>query len=425
MINRKAILVWTMGTISAGEISIAVKFTEKLSAEEYDIVYLLPKHYKAVLPVNTKSITLDPSDDKNKNRSIIENVIHDFKPDYIFLSDPYTAHFASSWTGFSFTDIKDLNIPLIGLDEYNCKGIKRKKDYYGGMIVNNRDLIEECDFVVQDVPVNSVYDSKNKNTWAYSLYSSEDIVEFDKEKLRKELYSELGIPCDTILMMLPISTWETVNMNRLPILEGLIENLIELLLFYINEAGIEEKICFLHVGKQKINPIQSEKLVYYNIDSLNSESYEKCIKSSDVFFSFNAVSVSLSKAVLNKVPSILMFNEKTLNFDKFENTIKKLPPRYGEIVSRIHIAYPFYASTFGWYNFIRPIIEEDLYFKLFSIVPVFSYSKMCNVIKDAIDKKGYFDNKNNYIDEYMESLMKLKSPCDIMDEISAINRSSK
>lgn len=101
MINRKAILVWTMGTISAGEISIAVKFTEKLSAEEYDIVYLLPKHYKAVLPVNTKSITLDPSDDKNKNRSIIENVIHDFKPDYIFLSDPYTAHFASSWTGFS------------------------------------------------------------------------------------------------------------------------------------------------------------------------------------------------------------------------------------------------------------------------------------------------------------------------------------
>jgi len=255
MINRKAILVWTMGTISAGEISIAVKFTEKLSAEEYDIMYLLPKHYKAVLPVNTKSISLDPSDDKNKNRSIIENVIHDFKPDYIFLSDPYTAHFASSWTGFSFTDIKDLNIPLIGLDEYNCKGIKRKKDYYGGMIVNNRDLIEECDFVVQDVPVNSVYDSKNKNTWAYSLYSSEDIVEFDKEKLRKELYSELGIPCDTILMMLPISTWETVNMNRLPILEGLIENLIELLLFYINEAVIEEKICFLHVGKQKINPI--------------------------------------------------------------------------------------------------------------------------------------------------------------------------
>ena len=50
---------------------------------------------------------------------------------------------------------------------------------------------------------------------------------------------------------------------------------------------------------------------------------------------------------------------------------------------------------------------------------------MCNVIKDAIDKTGYFDNKNNYIDEYMESLMKLKSPCDIMEEISAINRSSK
>lgn len=411
-------MVWTLGTISAGEISIAVKFTQGLSEELFDVMYLLPKHYQNVLPENTKRFVLNTEDSKSVNQKKIQSIIDEFSPDFFFLSDPYTAHFASSWTGYSFTNIKEFNIPIIGLDEYDGKEFKRKKDYYGGMLVNDRDLIEECDYLLQDVPVNPMNNYADDRMWRYSLFCEEDIKISKKEQNRKFINKELGIDDDCKLIMLPVSSWESVNMNRLPILEGFIDNLLDLVLFYLDELKLNEKICLLHVGKQKVTYNPTGSIIYKNVSSMNSELYEKCIISSDVFMSFNAVSVSLSRAILNQVPSILMVNDKVLNFDLLEDTIKKLPDKYGEIVRRIHIAYPYYASTFGWKKFIKPIMENNDYYDLFTTVPVFSYSKMKEAISDALDANMYFQEKSEKLNAYLKQLLELESPNEIMLQIS-------
>ena len=150
---------------------------------------------------------------------------------------------------------------------------------------------------------------------------------------------------------------------------------------------------------------------------MNSDLYEKCIVSSDIFMSFNAVSVSLSRAILNQVPSILMINEKVLNFALLEDTIKKLPAQYGEIVKRIHIAYPYYASTFGWYKFIRSITQNNDYYDLFTTVPVFSYSKMKAAISEALDSNQYYKTKTEKLNTYLNHLLELDSPNEIMIQI--------
>ena len=186
-------MVWTLGTISAGEISIAVRFTQGLSDELFDVLYLLPKNYQDVIPEKTKRFTLNPEDSKIENKQKIQSIVDEFSPDFFFLSDPYTAHFASSWTGYSFSNIQEFKIPIIGLDEYDLKEFKRKKDYYGGMLVNDRDLIEECDYLLQDVPVNPMNDYVDNKVWRYSLFSSEDINISQKEKIRKSVNEELEI----------------------------------------------------------------------------------------------------------------------------------------------------------------------------------------------------------------------------------------
>ncbi|QOV19218.1 hypothetical protein INP51_14915 [Blautia liquoris] len=415
--NRTKIMVWTLGTISAGEISIAVRFTQGLSDELFDVLYLLPKNYQDVIPEKTKRFTLNPEDSKIENKQKIQSIVDEFSPDFFFLSDPYTAHFASSWTGYSFSNIQEFKIPIIGLDEYDLKEFKRKKDYYGGMLVNDRDLIEECDYLLQDVPVNPMNDYVDNKVWRYSLFSSEDINISQKEKIRKSVNEELEIDEDAKLIMLPVSSWESVNMNRLPILDGFIENLLNLVLFYLDELKLNEMVCLLHVGKQKINYKPTGNVTYKNISSMNSDLYEKCIVSSDIFMSFNAVSVSLSRAILNQVPSILMINEKVLNFALLEDTIKKLPAQYGEIVKRIHIAYPYYASTFGWYKFIRSITQNNDYYDLFTTVPVFSYSKMKAAISEALDSNQYYKTKTEKLNTYLNHLLELDSPNEIMIQI--------
>lgn len=411
--NQKKIMIWALGTISAGEITIAAKFIELLSPSLYDVVYLLTEHYENVLTDNVKRYALKPNEGKRLNQSVILHAIEEFKPDYFFLSDPYTAHFASSWTGFSFFEIKECGISIIGLDEYNCKEYKRKKDYYGGMLVSDRDLIDECDYILQNVPVNPIQKTDKPNVFRYSLIKKEDITVERKTDIRREVNEELGTDKNCKLLMLPVSSWESVNMNRLPILDGFIENIIELLLFYLSQVDSEDSLCLLHVGKQKISYHDQEKLQYRNIPSLDSEMYNKCIVASDVFFSFNAVSVSLSKAVLNNVPSILMLNEKVLNFDKLEETLNKLPEQYQKIAKRIHIVYPYYASTFGWHNFLKPVIEQNSYYELITKVPIFSFSKMKNAIRKALDNEDYGEK----IAPYREQLLMLSDPNQIMNDI--------
>jgi len=415
--NQKRLLVWTLGTISAGEISIAVKFTRSLSEEMFDVMYLIPEHYKNVLPPGTKCFTLDPEDNKHLNKEKITSLINDYSPDFFFLSDPYTAHFASAWTGYSYTDIKALGIPVIGLDEYDMKKFKRKKDYYGGKIVSDRDLIEECDYLLQDVPVNPLVEECDDRTFKYSLFEKADIDITNKKPVRQEVNETLGLDEDCKLIMLPVSTWESVNMHRFSILEGFIENLLELVLFYLDELKLRDKVCLLHVGKQKISYNSTGSVIYKNVKSMDSELYEKCIVSCDVFMSFNAVSVSLSRAILNRVPSVLMVNEKVLNFEMLEETVQKLPQKYGDIVRRIRIAYPFYASTFGWRKFINPIVENNDYYELFKTVPVFSFSKMKTAIAESLDYERYYSDKTEKLDDYIRLLMQLESPDKIMMKI--------
>jgi len=192
---------------------------------------------------------------------------------------------------------------------------------------------------------------------------------------------------------------------------------LELVLFYLDELKLRDKVCLLHVGKQKISYNSTGSVIYKNVKSMDSELYEKCIVSCDVFMSFNAVSVSLSRAILNRVPSVLMVNEKVLNFEMLEETVQKLPQKYGDIVRRIRIAYPFYASTFGWRKFINPIVENNDYYELFKTVPVFSFSKMKTAIAESLDYERYYSDKTEKLDDYIRLLMQLESPDKIMMKI--------
>jgi len=412
------ILIYAAGTISAGEITIASKFASGLDPNEHSTVYILPCHYEKVLDERAHKFLIDPKDGPQKNKSIIYSIVKNFNPDYILLADPYTCHFASSWSGINFDGFKTLGVSLIGLDEYNYASEQRRVDYYGGVVTRCRDILNECSYIIQDVPTNQNY-SDAKNIWQYSLFSEEEMsgaAAGNKELLRRQLKDDLRIPERGKLVFLPVSAWEYVNMHRLPILEGFINELVMLVVHYVNEVCAD--CIFVHIGKYPAKVSCDElQLEYLHFSSMNSETYNKIIDASDLFITFNTISVSLSRAVLHRIPSIAFVNEKMVDFVKLGNSLQKLPAWYQKIAESIQLAYPYSASTFGWREFLKPLFKNNKYFNLFIRAPVFSYSKAKEAIRTALCDPMSFAVYNRGITEYIEQLLKLKSPAEIMKEI--------
>lgn len=417
------LLVYAVGTISAGEITIALGFTNRLDKKTYEITYMIPEHYSNLIPEDSLMILLDTKNNSSNNKQIILDFIENYNPNYILLADMYTAHFASSWTGINFDTIKSFGIPIIGLDEYGYYDNFRDKDYYGGLKTRSRDLINECEFIIQDIPINKIGIQK-QNVWGYSLYGKEQIdnkyhtsENFDKKNL---FLKEMGISDDKKLVVIPTSTWEVINMHRLPILDGFLQNCIKLVINYVNY--IYKDAVIVHIGKEQISKWALDSSLDYGIEYINypkleSQTYNRFIDMADLFITFNAVSVSLSRAVLNKVPAIAFYNPLVINYENLSESLGKLPNWYGKIANEIGIAYPFQASTFGWNQFLNPLIENNPYYDLFLRAPIFSFSKSIESIALGLNREKYNLKFMRKIDKYIEALARIKSPNEIMMEI--------
>ncbi len=423
----KRLVVYAVGTISAGEITIASRFAGQLSAEKYEVVYVVPKHYEKILPNSTYKLFLEPKHGAAVNKKRILQFLTEHRPDFILLADPYTCHHASSWTGISFDTIKSMGIPTIGLDEYNYQSTRTAVDYYGGIKTRCRDLLGECDFGIQDVPVN-LMNNRAQNIWKFSLFNHEEIVSFinfEKDKLKAQVKDRLGMKQEDKLVFLAVSSWEYANMHRLPMLDGFIGNLSKLLMNYLNEVSPD--CTFIHVGQEALEPIKGSSIRYIHYTGIPSEEYNRLIDASDLLVTFNLVSVTLSRAVLRRTPAIVFQNDKIIDFSTLQDTLKKLPDWYQSITNDIQVAYPFKASIFGWCSFLKPLLEDNSYFDLFLQTPVFSYSKAKKAIETVLYDEAYYRQYNERLELYLDELKDIQSPDEIMDcmiEVLDIDKSN-
>ncbi|MDF2520685.1 MAG: hypothetical protein K0R84_1313 [Clostridia bacterium] len=411
----RRIAVYAAGTISAGEITIASRFASQLSPEHYHVTYIIPRHYEKILPPSTDKLLLDPVDGAGINKRRILGFLNEYRPDFILLADPYTCHHASSWTGLSFDAVKAAGIPTIGLDEYNYRSTRASVDYYGGIKTRCRDLLSECDFSIQDVPVNLI-EQKGENIWKFSLFDNNEILRFleeDKEKLKRQIKADLKMKQDEKLVFLAVSSWEHANMHRLPVLDGFIVNLSRLLLHYLEEVSPD--CTFIHVGQEALEPLEDSRIKYIHHTGIPSEEYNRLIDASDLFITFNLVSVTLSRAVLRETPAIVFQNDKIIDFSALQDTVKRMPDWYQHITKGIKIAYPFKASVFGWCSFLKPLLEKNSYFDLFSQVPVFSYSKAKKAIETVLYDEAYNRQYRDKLKLYLRQLEEIQSPDEIMD----------
>lgn len=404
----KTVLIIAISEISAGELNIAYEFIKRLDKNIFKLGLIFNKKYQHLVPMDENiNLLMISSEESNVfNRNKIISYFNEFSVDYFILSDPFTIEYSYPWSGIRFKDVKKYNVPIIALDEYDYTNAGYSLDYYGGLVQRLPNLVEQCDYVIKDCPINHGED--NEREYHFSLYNG-----FKSEKYNKcELRLKYHFKEEQKIIFYVDSSWENINAHNIGALTKLTNQKPFLLQNYIRDIG--EEITIIHIGNKKWDVIVNEKLNYIYYENVPEKIFNELLQLSDIFFTFNIVSITLSKAVYMEIPSIVFTNDKILNFSNLQRKLLQLPDWYREIANDIKMVYPFKASSFGWNKFLSCVLCGNPYLETFIMVQAFKYDEVIKRINNLLFNEQEIRSIVEKCKQYKESLKSLKTPNEIL-----------
>lgn len=409
------ILFIVLGTESAGELTIAMEFARRLPQDRCDIRFLIPGKFSFFFQTESFHLyVLEPKQGKLKNSSDILEIFNIWKPEMTILSDPYTMEYASSWSGVRFEQLREFGCRVVGVDEYEYESTGYRIDYYGGQVKRLPPFVGQCDAAIRNCPLNTPRQTSPgiKN---YSFLGEKKKLGKNK---RKQVRDSLGIGENEKMIFFSTSKWENMNPSKIMSLSAFQKWRPVILAQYLNR--LEGKIALVHVGQEPM-VVDTGKISYVKLQDVSPPDYENYLLSSDLFITFNIVSVTLSKAVFGEVPAIVLQNEKVINYARLTDRLKQMPAWYQSMAAEVAKIYPFKASTFGWHEFLRPVLKDNDYVNTFLSSPFLKMNTVLENMETLLFDQSAIRSMREKQRMYMERILALPSPHrvvgEIMDEI--------
>jgi len=407
----KKLLFITLSHLSSGEFTIAVEFAKRLDPSKFKTLFLTSEKGEKLITdsgldchVLKKHFPPDPQ----LNRKIVLELIAGFEPDYFIHSDAYTTEYSHSWSGVLVDFFKQFNKPVVNFDEYEYPNTDYVIDYYGDYRTRVFSHLNKFDYLIRMCPINK-WSPPEKNVFCTSLYSRVNPKsEQEKRDFRKKVF---GLENKKYIFT-ATSTWEMLNVTRLPALTQLMQWMPSILLNYLDELG--EEITLVHVGPQKWKNKQ-QNVEYIHFDYMHPEMFEEYILNANLFITTNMVSVTLSKAVYGQVPSILVTNDKVLYFDRFKEQLREMPAWYSEMAEDVKVAYPYEVFPFGWKSLLKVVLNNNTYTDCLVRAPLFQRTKLINLFKKYLNDETAITMLKKSQAGYVESVLGLTSPDQIVE----------
>lgn len=407
------ILNIVLGDMSTGELGIALSFVKGQDKIKYNYSFLIPEEKIGILDGNmVNTYTLSKKNSPIENQQIINKIIFKLAPELIILFDAFTFEYAQNWTGYNMKMLKETNILIASIDEYEYTQTEYKIDYYGIFVKKLPNLLSCCDYVLKNCPLSMPKENSKKNFYYYRALNGWD--SFNEAQRREYRIKVLGKQTeDAKVVFFTTSAWEVEGAYSFACQNELAKWLGPMLFNYLSD--LNEKIVLFHVGKENWEIASNDNVIYTHIDSLPIEDFEKRIQMSDLFVTYNIVSISLSKAILFNVPSIVLNNNKIIEFEKLSNALKQRPQWYQNMARDVKKVYPIRASLFGWFSFLRNCLDKNKYVETFNIAEVFNYKKTLELLHKVLldsDYRNEMVEKQKSFAKYYKTIRDAESTID-------------
>lgn len=419
----KKILNIVLGEISTGELSIAISFQNNLNQNNYITHYLIPENKYGVIGTKRSNTVIKVSRDKTpmENQGYILDLIRNQKYDLIILFDIFTFEYAQDWTGVNCDILMGQQIPVVSLDEYEYTKAGYQLDYYGMFIKRLPPLLDKCDFVIKNCPLSMIDNTANclrqgnkKNEYYYRIFDTPEIISTDKKISTRRKYITEDESAKVVFFT--TSQWEVEGAYSFTCQSRLVTWLGVLLFEYLKL--LNEDIVLLHVGSGNWNSSNTDtKVKYIHYDSFPIDEFENILQSVDLYVTFNLVSITLSKAILFGIPSLVLNNSKIIDFSRLSSKLLEKPRWYQDMAADVKKIYPFTASMFGWSHFLETVMKDNNYMNTFTRTEFFNLSKAVNMFHQLLYDEAYRSEHLDSNEEFMNNYYNLITSDEVIDDI--------
>lgn len=419
----KKLLHIVLGEISTGELSIAISFQKNLDKNKNITHYLIPENKSGVMGTNNSNtvITISRDNAPKANQEYILELFKNQKYDLIILFDIFTFEYAQDWTGINCDILMEQQIPVVSLDEYEYTKAGYQLDYYGMFIKRLPPLLDKCDFVIKNCPLSMIENANNclrqgikKNEYYYRIFDAPKRISYDKKiSTRKKYITENE---SVKVVFFTTSQWEVEGAYSFSCQSRLVTWLGVLLFEYLKL--LNEDIVLLHVGSGQWNISSTDsKVKYVHYNSFPVDEFENILQSVDLFVTFNLVSITLSKAILFGIPSLVLNNSKIIDFSRLSSKLLEKPQWYQDMASDVKKIYPFTASMFGWSHFLETVMKNNKYIDTFIRTEFFNLSKTVNIFHQLLYDEEFRIKLLDKNEEFMNNYYNLLTANDVIEDI--------
>ncbi|WP_432994617.1 DUF6365 family protein [Dactylosporangium sp. CA-233914] len=402
--SRRRLLFLGLGHLSNGDVSIAADFARQLPADRFEIGFVTAASVASYVRGMGLTVYPLPSQDPQRNLKVFDELVAALRPDLLVAADAFTLDYSTAWSGLSMSLLRQrYDIALASFDQYDYPAADYVVDFYGGHHTRFPRLLEACDLLIRNSPLNRPAPSEPGVIVTRMVCGGEAPMLVTPRRT--------GPPT----VFITNSRWEYVNVVRSPGMAQLMRAMPRILHDHL--AALGRPLRVVHVGPARWDFPVAERIEYEYVPKLSPPQFHARLTAADLFVTGNAVSVTLTQAVLAGVPSLLLNNRKILDLARLRGT-GSLPAGLAWLehsAPGLGIAYPYRVFPWGWHTFLSPVLADNPYVDCFLTAGVFERGKVLRAMHELLDDATVRTRLADRQAVLLRSLAGLTPPGDALD----------
>ena len=178
------------------------------------------------------------------------------------------------------------------------------------------------------------------------------------------------------------SHWEYHNAVHSPEMNQLMRAMPTLVHSHL--AALGRPLRIVHVGPVAWDFPIAEQIECHRVPHLAPADFHAQLTGADLFVTGNAVSVTLTQAVLAGVPSLVLGNDRILDLATLKRA-GSVPGWILEAAPGLKAAYPFRVFPWGWHGFLTPVLADNPYADCFATANLFNRRQVLAALGELLE----------------------------------------